>query len=91
MRLIVACPKCREHGAWFDADELPRILQWIRCGGLAKANEDRAREATHEERLKQIGKPLSGREPLSGASDESADQAGLGTFLADVVLRLLMP
>ena len=24
---------CREHGVWFDADELPRILTWMRAGG----------------------------------------------------------
>lgn len=24
---------CKEHGVWFDADELPRILTWIRAGG----------------------------------------------------------
>lgn len=24
---------CREHGVWFDASELPRILRWLRAGG----------------------------------------------------------
>jgi Zn-finger nucleic acid-binding protein len=24
---------CREHGIWFDADELARILVWLRAGG----------------------------------------------------------
>src|SRR5262249_10356041 len=24
---------CKEHGVWFDADELARILAWIRAGG----------------------------------------------------------
>jgi len=24
---------CREHGLWFDADELARILAWVRAGG----------------------------------------------------------
>jgi len=28
---------CKQHGVWFDADELPRILAWIRSGGMAKA------------------------------------------------------
>lgn len=44
---------CRKHGAWFDADELPRILAWIRSGGLAKAKEDRAAEAARQERVKE--------------------------------------
>jgi Zn-finger nucleic acid-binding protein len=25
---------CAEHGAWFDADELARIVEWLRAGGL---------------------------------------------------------
>jgi Zn-finger nucleic acid-binding protein len=31
---------CGRHGVWFDADELPRILDWIRAGGLARANDE---------------------------------------------------
>ena len=27
---------CREHGIWFDAEELARILVWIRAGGQEK-------------------------------------------------------
>ncbi len=27
---------CKDHGIWFDADELPRILEFIRAGGLAQ-------------------------------------------------------
>ena len=23
---------CKNHGVWFDADELPRLLAWIRSG-----------------------------------------------------------
>lgn len=25
---------CRQHGVWFDADELPKIIEFIRKGGL---------------------------------------------------------
>jgi len=45
---------CREHGVWFDADELRRILAWIRSGGLAKAKEEQARRAAQEARWKQV-------------------------------------
>ena len=33
---------CRDHGFWFDADELPRILTWVRQGGLETAARLRA-------------------------------------------------
>ncbi len=32
---------CREHGIWFDADELPRILEFIQAGGLEQARRER--------------------------------------------------
>jgi Zn-finger nucleic acid-binding protein len=37
---------CREHGTWFDRDELRRIVEFIRTGGLEKA---RAREMANLE------------------------------------------
>jgi ribosomal protein L40E/Zn-finger nucleic acid-binding protein len=33
---------CREHGIWFDADELPRILEFIQAGGLSQARLKRS-------------------------------------------------
>ena len=57
---------CKDHGVWFDADELPRILAWIRSGGMAKAEEDRAAQEAREERFKQITKPRSDVGPAVG-------------------------
>jgi len=41
---------CRQHGVWFDAEELRRILLWVRSGGLAKAERDVAEEKARQER-----------------------------------------
>lgn len=30
---------CRQHGVWFDADELPKIIDFIDKGGIARARE----------------------------------------------------
>lgn len=30
---------CRGHGTWFDADELPRIVEFVMNGGIEAANE----------------------------------------------------
>lgn len=38
---------CKQHGTWFDADELPAILRWVEEGGLRKAaqiEQDRERQ-----------------------------------------------
>jgi len=43
---------CKQHGTWFDRDELRRIVEFIRAGGLESA---RAREmAELEERRRQL-------------------------------------
>ena len=30
---------CRDHGVWFDADELPKIFAFIRSGGMSRQRE----------------------------------------------------
>lgn len=32
---------CREHGIWYDADELARILAWVRAGGKERVLKER--------------------------------------------------
>lgn len=41
---------CREHGVWFDAEELDQILAWIRRGGLTAETERRSEELKERER-----------------------------------------
>ena len=31
---------CREHGIWFDAEELARILLWVRAGGTERPKQE---------------------------------------------------
>jgi Zn-finger nucleic acid-binding protein len=40
---------CKSDGIWFDADELHRILSWIREGGLDHARREVARQERHWE------------------------------------------
>ena len=84
---------CKEHGTWFDRDELSRIVEFIRGGGL---NASRAKEkieiAEQREQLRQeqhaadmrssraalgIGEPVDHR--LTGIASAS----GLLKFLLD--------
>jgi Zn-finger nucleic acid-binding protein len=30
---------CKQHGVWFDADELPKIIDFINKGGMARSRE----------------------------------------------------
>ena len=40
---------CKSHGVWFDRDELSRIVEFIRSGGL-EASRNKEKHALEEER-----------------------------------------
>ena len=39
---------CKQHGVWFDAEELPKIIGFIRQGGLEKARQREKLEIKEE-------------------------------------------
>jgi Zn-finger nucleic acid-binding protein len=41
---------CSQHGTWFDKDELRRIVEFIRGGGLEQAREREIRELGEQQR-----------------------------------------
>ncbi len=41
---------CSRHGVWFDAGELPRVLEFVESGGLARARQRRLEELSRSER-----------------------------------------
>ena len=41
---------CREHGTWFDRDELRRIVEFIQRGGLQEAREKKVKELEYRAR-----------------------------------------
>ena len=85
---------CKDHGVWFDADELQRILGWIRSGGLAKAQQRRAEQEAREERFKQITAGRPERGPVMGVplgdSDRYPCDSPLGGFLAEIVTWFML-
>ena len=42
---------CKQHGVWFDADELPKIISFIDKGGLSRARE-KEKIALNDERAR---------------------------------------
>jgi Zn-finger nucleic acid-binding protein len=54
---------CQRDGLWFDLDELPRLLAWIRAGGEERARrrqQEEDREATRQLRVATSLAPLAG-------------------------------
>ena len=79
---------CREHGVWFDALELERILKWIRQGGESRAAalaEAEQRAARHRE----TGAPAPGHPPqVWHRQDSGWSEGGWLRDLAEFVVRL---
>ncbi|MDP2876325.1 MAG: zf-TFIIB domain-containing protein [Holophaga sp.] len=47
----VVLDTCKEHGIWFDRDELRRVLAFIEVGGLDKARNRQIQELEDKKRL----------------------------------------
>ena len=52
---------CRDHGIWFDSDELARIVKWLNVGGIPKPLVD-------PRRLKKETRPTIRSEPIKGST-----------------------
>ncbi len=86
---------CKGHGSWFDRDELTRIVEFIRAGGLDAA---RAKEkaAIEEERRQLRQEQLSGDRRRNSLLDVAAAEdhraIGITTGIASArgLLKLLL-
>jgi Zn-finger nucleic acid-binding protein len=78
---------CKDHGIWFDAQELGDILKWIRRGGEERVQRHRDDEARHAERLERfkIEWPVQpdGRSGIQTTRDASRLE-GLGDLLSSL-------
>jgi Zn-finger nucleic acid-binding protein len=81
---------CRDHGTWFDRDELRRIVEFIRGGGFDRAREKEIREIEEQRRRLKAAR-------LAGAGDESERSGAvcygdrhLGISAAAAVLRIFL-
>lgn len=54
----VILDSCREHGLWFDKDELRRVLAFIEAGGLDRSRERQIQELEDKKRLAAIAPPM---------------------------------
>jgi Zn-finger nucleic acid-binding protein len=81
---------CKGHGTWFDKDELSRIVEFIRGGGLEASRAKEKAELAEERRLlrqEQMKIDLRQSSSLSGARSEDSL---LGIASAGSILKLLL-
>ena len=75
---------CKAHGTWFDTDELRRVVEFIRAGGMEKA---RAHQMTQmEEERRRLEATRSSLGPMQ-SSDWGSDSKD--SLLPDLLRALL--
>ncbi|NLF09757.1 MAG: hypothetical protein GX594_17520 [Pirellulaceae bacterium] len=82
---------CNKHGVWFDFDELPRILGWVRVGGKARAEREAAVEAQRQARLNAVDLRAKWRQrndPSYPLHDEIRHDVDILAVLARVFLKM---
>jgi Zn-finger nucleic acid-binding protein len=80
---------CKKHGIWFDRDELTRIVEFIRSGGLELSRTKEKNELEEERRKLQQGRLVSDISEIHMRPDHSADTKILGIASAKDLLKLL--
>lgn len=73
----VVLDTCKEHGLWFDRDELRRVLAFIEKGGLDKARVKQIQDLEDRKRLATIAPPA----PADWSEPETPSGPGLVDLL----------
>lgn len=78
---------CKAHGVWFDAEELPKIIEFIKGGGIETARQREKLELEEERnqlRSEQARLAHSDRDSLLGVAD---DEPRFGSLI-DLLFKL---
>lgn len=79
---------CRHHGVWFDADELSRLLAFIRSGRHAESVRREEQQRRRYQRHREITRPRRSPVTSRGLGDP-ADEGNWGMLLAAGMLELV--
>ena len=80
---------CTQHGTWFDRDELRRIVEFIRAGGLDAARARQIAELEEQRRRLNAAKVADAFASPARSSGTGYADWGLGLGAAAQVLNLL--
>ena len=79
---------CKQHGVWFDRNELSRIVEFIRAGGL-EMSRAKEKAALEDERHKLQG-PLALDNQYSGLGHSGESDRTFGIASTSDLLKLLL-
>ena len=70
---------CKDHGLWFDRDELRQVLAFIEAGGLEKSRQRQVLE--EEERLRRAAEPpMPSANPYGGEAHDAVSEGIFGVM-----------
>jgi Zn-finger nucleic acid-binding protein len=76
---------CRSHGVWLDHNELEKILEFVRGGGLQHMRDRELRQLQDHERRVQLQRHTGGSEPAMGSLLDSKSSS-LDVDLVDALV-----
>lgn len=71
---------CKQHGAWFDADELPAIVEFVQKGGMELARQKQINEL-NDERARLRTERLDLHSTIMIDRDENSDNPTIRSFV----------
>lgn len=76
---------CKQHGVWFDLDELPAIIEFIRKGGMERSRQREMDELKNErEKLRDERRRVASADHglgLGAAMDSESEERGIRSFV----------
>jgi Zn-finger nucleic acid-binding protein len=81
---------CAKHGTWFDKDELRRVVEFIRAGGMDRARSMEMDELERRRRQLDAARASGGMGEFMSAPAPSYDGASLGVSVVASVLDALL-
>jgi len=79
---------CKDHGMWFDAQELGTLLRWIQQGGEAEAHKRRQMEQRNEERKSRLKLDRAGRSGMSSQGSATWSDSGSAELFGSLLGKL---
>ena len=81
--IILDC--CAAHGTWFDADELRRVVEFVRDGGLDRARTHERLRLAEERRLLEVRKGIATQtapNPMEFQAESTVRRSVAGELMA---------
>jgi Zn-finger nucleic acid-binding protein len=84
---------CRGHGFWFDADELEKVVEFVRSGGLDEARQraiEKAKDMVRMEERKAAAGTAPRALPLGAGGEDGPRPGGAISDIVDTLVDVLL-